>query len=70
MKQAITFQPEIIERIQNSIIVDDELEVESYSLYGKLIDVKLIDPPSERVTTRNSLIYTSPVLRKQKLMLE
>ncbi len=66
VKQEITFQPGIIERV----IVDDEIKVESYTLFGKLIDQKPIDPPSTRIDSEFELVYNSPIWGIQRLKIE
>ncbi len=65
-----TFQPGIIERIQNSIIIDDELIVESYSLSGQMIDSKPIDPPTTQEVQKGLIIFNSPCWGVQKLVIE
>ena len=67
-KQSFTFG--FPERLQNSIILDDELSVRSYSINGKFIDEIPIDPPTERTILDGQLIYESPIFGRRKLKID
>lgn len=68
LKKSLTFG--FPERIQDSIIFDDEISAMSYSITGKFIDEVAIDPPTERTDFANYIEYNSPIFGKAKLKIE
>ena len=59
-----------IERIDQIVLIEDDLQAESTNLRGQRIDMVPIDPPTERKEFVDRIEYNSPVFGKQVLKLK
>ena len=56
-----------LEKVKNTIVVDNELVVYAYDISGNLIDEQPIDPPTERQYFDNYIEFNSIVFGKRIL---
>jgi hypothetical protein len=59
-----------IERLDQIIVIEDDLQAEATNLQGQRIDVVPIDPPTEKKVFDDRIEYNSPIFGRQVLKLK